>query len=187
MSKADYRVSIKVRNANLLRAIERVGLAPGRELAEQSRVGYGQINDLLNMTTSPLTTDGRVRPYVDRLLVFLGASFDEVFSHDQCEALETNKTERDLSAEQVFGLMHQDCCDDPLNVMLGSEAENDVQKMLAGLTEQQREVVERRFGLCGEDPETLRQIADSRGVTPARIAQIEAKAFRGMRRWAGME
>lgn len=180
-TQADFRVSVKIRNANLLRAIERAGFTPGAKLAEASGVSYIQINDLLNMTVSPLTHKGQVRGYVDRLLMFLGVSFDEAFSDAQREALETNRSERDVSAEQVFAMMASDGVDDPLESLIAREQGGEIFNALASLTPRKRDVLSKRFGMgCREM--TLQQIGDSLDLSAGRVRQIELKAIRDIRK-----
>ena len=56
-------------------------------------------------------------------------------------------------------------------------------RLLATLTVREREVIERRFGLCGRDAdETLEMIGRSMGLTRERIRQIETQALAKMRR-----
>lgn len=53
--------------------------------------------------------------------------------------------------------------------------------MLAGLQPRAQEVLSRRYGLSGGDPETLEEIGDDFGVTRERIRQIEANALTQLR------
>jgi len=50
--------------------------------------------------------------------------------------------------------------------------------LLDGLTDRERQVVQRRFGLGGHEPETLETIGKDLGVTRERIRQIESKALK---------
>jgi len=51
------------------------------------------------------------------------------------------------------------------------------QKLLAVLPQKQKEIIERRFGLVGNQRETLQKIGDDFGVTRERIRQIENEAL----------
>ena len=53
-----------------------------------------------------------------------------------------------------------------------------LQKMLAGCTEREAEVLRMRFGMCDGKPHTLQEVAEFFGVTGERIRQIENKAIR---------
>ena len=50
------------------------------------------------------------------------------------------------------------------------------------MSDKQREVVERRFGLHGYENSTLEQVANELGVTRERVRQIESRALNKLRR-----
>ncbi|MDD5146480.1 MAG: sigma factor-like helix-turn-helix DNA-binding protein [Candidatus Pacebacteria bacterium] len=50
-------------------------------------------------------------------------------------------------------------------------------ELLNNLPERQRQVVGNRFGLIGQDPQTLQEIGDSFGITRERVRQIEKEAL----------
>lgn len=56
-----------------------------------------------------------------------------------------------------------------------------VAAVLDGLTKREQVVLRRRFGLDGEEPETMAIIGDELGVLKERVRQIEAKALRKLR------
>ena len=47
-----------------------------------------------------------------------------------------------------------------------------------------RDVIERRFGLAGEHPQTLEQIGKELGITRERVRQLETRALKELRRSA---
>jgi len=49
------------------------------------------------------------------------------------------------------------------------------------LSPREREVIARRYGLNGRDPETLRDVAESLGVSRERVRQIQRRALRRLR------
>jgi RNA polymerase nonessential primary-like sigma factor len=49
------------------------------------------------------------------------------------------------------------------------------------LSDKQREVVSRRYGLRGHDPATLEEVATVMGVTRERVRQIQMEALRRLR------
>ncbi len=53
-----------------------------------------------------------------------------------------------------------------------------VRKVLAGLTDRERQVIEMRYGLGGFDPRTLEQCGEAFGVTRERVRQIETSTLR---------
>lgn len=56
---------------------------------------------------------------------------------------------------------------------------------IRSLTDREREIVERRFGLNGNGSETLEQIGASLGITRERVRQIEARALSKLRHPSG--
>jgi RNA polymerase sigma factor (sigma-70 family) len=66
------------------------------------------------------------------------------------------------------------------------EAEFDIEIALAVLDERSRRIVVARFGLDGDEPETLDSIAVGVGVTRERIRQIEVKALKTLRSSEGL-
>ncbi len=63
----------------------------------------------------------------------------------------------------------------------------EVQKVLANLSERERRIVELRFGLVDDRQRTLEEVAQQFGITRERIRQIETKILRKLRhqRFAG--
>jgi RNA polymerase sigma factor (sigma-70 family) len=68
-----------------------------------------------------------------------------------------------------------------LELMKSSFAEQ-IQAMVAGLDEKEREVIRMRFGLDGDEPRTLQEIGAALGLSRERIRQIESKAKEKLRR-----
>jgi RNA polymerase primary sigma factor len=54
----------------------------------------------------------------------------------------------------------------------------DIDRILAGLPERERRILELRFGLTGEEPLTLEEVGKRLGVTRERIRQMELKTLR---------
>jgi RNA polymerase primary sigma factor len=68
-----------------------------------------------------------------------------------------------------------------LELMKSSFVEQ-IQAMVAGLDEKEREVIRMRFGLDGEEPRTLQEIGAALGLSRERIRQIESRAKEKLRR-----
>ncbi|OBU29467.1 RNA polymerase sigma factor RpoS [Photobacterium kishitanii] len=56
------------------------------------------------------------------------------------------------------------------------------QKVLSKLTERDREIICRRFGLQGYEPQTLQEVADAVGLTRERIRQLQIKNLTRLKR-----
>ncbi len=70
---------------------------------------------------------------------------------------------------------------DPVTMLQDSDVKINIEQWLMQLTDKQREVVERRFGLHGHDVSTLEEVGNSIGVTRERVRQIQIEALRKLR------
>ncbi|CAG0958275.1 RNA polymerase sigma factor RpoS [Rhodocyclaceae bacterium] len=71
---------------------------------------------------------------------------------------------------------------DPERQIEQAEIEHHVAAWVAQLSDKQRMVVERRYGLNGNDVSTLETLADELGVTRERVRQIQIEALAQLRR-----
>ncbi|MDP2135460.1 MAG: RNA polymerase sigma factor RpoS [Sulfuritalea sp.] len=78
--------------------------------------------------------------------------------------------------------MADESAEDPAAHLAQQEAEALVADWVAQLTERQRLVVERRYGLGGCDPTTLEDIATDLGLTRERVRQIQMEALSKLRK-----
>jgi len=70
---------------------------------------------------------------------------------------------------------------DPILLLQDKDVKDNIEVWLEKLTDKQREVVERRFGLHGHDISTLEEVGNSIGVTRERVRQIQIEALRKLR------
>jgi RNA polymerase primary sigma factor len=68
------------------------------------------------------------------------------------------------------------------NQLIRSSFEQQIRAMVGELEDKEREVIELRFGLGGDEPKTLQEIGETLGLTRERIRQIESKAKEKLRR-----
>ncbi len=69
------------------------------------------------------------------------------------------------------------------SVLLQNEAiHNNIDIWLSEISDRQREVVERRFGLHGYDASTLEEVGEAVGVTRERVRQIQIEALKRLRK-----
>ena len=178
----DYRVQIKVRNARLLRAIEKAGHQPGPIFAREVGISYTvHLLPYLNLKRTPFDENGDLRPCAEKLCVFLNCLPDELWSEEQRYPLVTNAAEIELSAASVHELLASPSdCADPLSLLERKQAAQAVDALLDTLTPREAEVLRLRYGIDGE-PMTLEDIAKPMGYTRERVRQVEAKALRKLR------
>ena len=170
----DYRVTIKVRNANLLRAIEQIGEMPGQTFADKAGISYHHLNGLISCKISPLKPDGSYREGVINLCEYLNKMPCDLFSQDQIEPLKTNSVDVELTYEQCAELSYN-----PMTIE--SIQQNELlYEALERLTTKEKEVIKKRFGLEGSK-QTIGEVSKSFNVSRERIRQIEARALRKLR------
>jgi RNA polymerase nonessential primary-like sigma factor len=71
---------------------------------------------------------------------------------------------------------------DPTETLQEDEIHESIEECLAQLTDKQREVVERRFGLHGYSVSTLEEVGREIGVTRERVRQIQMDALKKLRK-----
>ncbi len=70
----------------------------------------------------------------------------------------------------------------PESSLLDGDVKQHVDEWLSELTDKQREVVVRRFGLRGHEAATLEQVGEEIGLTRERVRQIQVEALKKLRR-----
>jgi len=70
---------------------------------------------------------------------------------------------------------------DPSDLLQDDDMRLNIELWLNQLTDKQREVVERRFGLHGYDISTLEEVGNEIGVTRERVRQIQIEALKRLR------
>ncbi len=70
---------------------------------------------------------------------------------------------------------------DPSDLLQDEDIRGNIDLWLSKLSDKQREVVERRFGLHGYDVSTLEEVGAEIGVTRERVRQIQIEALRRLR------
>ncbi|HBO3862348.1 sigma-70 family RNA polymerase sigma factor [Pseudomonas aeruginosa] len=175
---SDYRVRISVRNARLLRAIERAGHRPGAQFAAAVGISYsGALLPYLNLTRSPLTPDGLLRECAWNLCDFLNSSPSDLWSDAQLNPLRKNHSSIDLDADSVQALVCGSIATDPLRLASHAQAGRILQDALDSLTPRESSVIRERF--FGDA--SLEELAEKMDMTRTRVHQIEVKALRKLR------
>lgn len=127
--------------------------------------GCEQVNPtaIASLTGLPLEVVQRVMTLNERT-----ASLDAPLDvSDNLSLADTIPDEASLSPEETFA---------------HAEIQRFVQAWIAELPEKSRRVIERRFGLNGQDVYTLEALAEEMGLTRERVRQIQIDALRVLRR-----
>lgn len=70
---------------------------------------------------------------------------------------------------------------EPVAILEDNDLKSNIEKWLNMLTDKQREVLARRFGLLHYEPQTLEEVGNEIGLTRERVRQIQVEALRRLR------
>ena len=70
---------------------------------------------------------------------------------------------------------------DPCDLLQDDDLNTSIDHWLSELSEKQREVVTRRFGLRGHESSTLEEVGREIGLTRERVRQIQVEALKRLR------
>lgn len=177
----DYRLTIKVRNNRILKAIEESGGIPGAKWCDENGLPYHKVRHFINMTESPLTPEGEMHHAATKLCDVLNKIPEDLWSNEQLYPLEKNFSELEMTHEQVVGLLptEQQSYLPDFSGVENRQIKGLLEKaMHACLNENQRKVLELRFG---DEELTGVECARRMGVTLERVRQIETKALQKLR------
>jgi RNA polymerase sigma factor (sigma-70 family) len=180
---SDYRVSVKVQNNNILKIIEKQGHESIASFCKEHGFSQSWLGRIVNMKITPFDKDGEVRKGVLRLLEILNIGIDQAFTENQMSAsLESNKRKFEIEEAEVKHFLHRADNAKPIeHLVVEEEISKNIEFTLDTLPSRERKIIEKRFGLNGEEPMTLHDIGKEFNVGGQRIREIEASALRKMR------
>jgi len=109
---------------------------------------------------------------VDEVKRMLGLN-ERVTSIDSPVGLDSDKSMIETLADEG--------ATDPAQALQDDDLRHHLNAWLDELSEKQRDVVVRRFGLCGHESATLEQVGKEIGLTRERVRQIQVEALRRLR------
>ena len=86
------------------------------------------------------------------------------------------------SSKTLLETIPDENAQDPTDSLLEEDVHTNVEDCLSQLSDKQREVVERRFGLHGHSVSTLEEVGKEIGVTRERVRQIQMDALKKLKR-----
>lgn len=200
----DVQIEIRVKNARLLDAIEaRWGKIIDAQWAKRNKQGarpvvkmaaalagvhQSAMSALLRLALPAYGRWGKPSSTVSTIVDALDVPVAELFPPEIC-AERVKPAIRYLDCEQFQQLSAvpdraaiAPAPDDP-----GVQADyypKAIERLMVNLRPSEREVIERRFGLNGNEPQTRNEIAGARGVSITAIAATERRALGRLRREA---
>ena len=85
------------------------------------------------------------------------------------------------SDKTLLETLPDDMAGDPSDLLQEQDINTSIDNWLSELSEKQREVVTRRFGLRGHESSTLEQVGREIGLTRERVRQIQVEALKRLR------
>jgi RNA polymerase nonessential primary-like sigma factor len=85
------------------------------------------------------------------------------------------------SDQQLLDTVADEDSKEPTDILQLEEIRDNLDQWLELLSDKQREVISRRFGVRGHHPSTLEQVANEMGVTRERVRQIQMGALKSLK------
>jgi DNA-directed RNA polymerase specialized sigma24 family protein len=183
---SDFRVTVTVtvKNARMLRAMDAAGFDTAVALSRACGVAQTFVGAYLGLKLAPLKEDGEWRASILKIAEALRTLPEDLFPPAFLNAaLKTNRVEREVPEDQIPALLGhgQSIAYDPGHALAVKDAVADLYKILRKLSPRQQTVLALRYGLAGNQPHTLEAVAERMGVSKERVRQMEQKAERLLR------
>jgi RNA polymerase sigma factor (sigma-70 family) len=181
---SDFRVIVTVKNNRMLRAMDQAGFDTALALSRASGVSQSTVGDYLGLKLAPIRPDGEWRNSALKISEALRRLPEDLFPPQFLrEALQTNRAVREVSADQLPALTGHGAsiAYDPGRALVVKDAVASLYQGLRTLSPREQTVLALRYGLAGQEPHTLDEVAKRLRVTRERIRQIELRAQRRLK------
>jgi RNA polymerase sigma factor (sigma-70 family) len=179
-------ITARCRHAALWKAARKLG--SNKALAAALGVSPSEVGNWVNLRRAPHYDRRRRDALAERLLLFTGQSWDELWPAELREAIRGGAIGRRMEFRRSVELTRlaelasvRLTAPDPAAVLAGKEDREQLRSALHTLTDCERRVIEFRFGLDGGVPRTLEEVARIFGVTNERVRVIQARAIEKLR------
>jgi RNA polymerase nonessential primary-like sigma factor len=92
-----------------------------------------------------------------------------------------NETISKDTDQQLLDTVEDDGLNEPTDILQSEEIKDNLDQWIELLSDKQREVISRRFGVRGHHASTLEQVANEMGVTRERVRQIQMGALKSLK------
>jgi RNA polymerase sigma factor (sigma-70 family) len=178
----DFRLIVRIYNNRLRERREATGLG-ACAFARSIGITPSMYCRYESLDESPIDTrhaGGRWKGSALRIAKALHVLPADIFP-ESARAIRVSRAERRVDAEEVAGLLAPPSDVSPFALLAAGEERAAIDEVLATLTERERLVLSRRFGLDDGHVQDLVQIGETLGVSHERVRQIEAKALSKLR------
>jgi transcriptional regulator with XRE-family HTH domain len=170
-------LELRLRNNELKSRRLQLGLST-TELAKKAGMQYGDYIRLENLKVTPYREDGSPRKGAALLCKFYRVLPEDLFPPD-VRAVSNPVQFVPVGVDDMARLLGT--APDPETLALEEERRKGLPAALSELSKREAEVVRRRFGLDGEEPQLRSMIGAYFDVSPERIRQVEVRALRKLR------
>jgi RNA polymerase primary sigma factor len=148
----------------------------GREVRIPAHIA--QRERTVNRTTTELATELNRDPTDEEVAKKAKLPLDEVMAVRDLTRVTTSLDTPIGEGDTTLGELHAETTDDLEDEVLVREQEAAVDASLRRLPDDERRIIQARFGTGGREARSLRDAARELGVTQARARELEAKALR---------
>ncbi len=99
-------------------------------------------------------------------------------------SLDVPLTSSDRDSAKVADYIEDSRYKQPDDYIIDKSLKDEIQKLLSTLSGKEADIIEQRFGLNGETPQSLKEIGDKYNLTKERIRQIEKKAIERLKHFS---
>lgn len=144
--------------------------------------------NVIKRAINELTISNGVSPTREEIAIKANVSLEDVHDYELITHHYSLRSLDDLVGEDADSSLSEFVEDTseitPVEYTNDVDRKELINKILDTLTDKERYVIERRYGLNGNDEQTLEELGNQLGVTRERIRQIECKALEKLKRHA---
>lgn len=179
MGHKDFRITSKVQNNLLLRAIEAKGFETVGGFCGAHKLLSGAVGDLVNFKSSPFgKRSGTWIPLVIKLSEILQILPEELFAEAHWTAISSNKVVQEVSQAEVEFLLDNVEQQDAHKLIENQERDKLLYTALHTLPLREERIVRLRHGLDGEEEKMFKEIAEILDITMVNANLLYNKALR---------
>lgn len=182
---SDYRIVVRVKNARILRAMERVGCETVAELCRRMGAPHREVRvgQLVNLRIPARSRNGTWLPLALAIAEALGCEPEDIFNErQQYQGIEHNVAHFDATEKAIARFIS---ANEPLGLEERheqNERDSLLHEMLSHLRPRERAVIGARFGLDSGHKSSLEETGTLIGhVSRERVRQLESRAISKLR------
>jgi RNA polymerase sigma factor (sigma-70 family) len=172
----DYRIIVKIKNNYMLKAMEKSGFRNAAELSRASNVTQSIIGQFLNLKKPIYNKDGSIKKNVLKIAATLKVLPENLFPPQHLiDPLENNIAFAEANYAEIQQITAPQTT--PFEQLSIKDDHDLIYNAISQLTEQEQDVINRRFELNNNDKCTLEEVGLNHNITRERVRQIERKSL----------